>query len=87
MEFVPQPEGAKKFGSVKWLKWQIYKNPATFIMISLVPYFIYKAITVPMAITKGMNDGTYVPNVLMNRYAVCRPDDWPAQNTPKRYRN
>lgn len=85
MDFVNQPEDAKKFGSIKWLKWNLVKNPHIFVISSIVPFMLAKAIHVFVTLDRDINNGTYVPNVVMNRYAICRPDDWMAQNTPKRY--
>lgn len=87
MDFIPQPEDAKKFGSMKWLKWHIYKYPNVFLMCLPVPVLIYKAFEVGFRYQRTFNDGTYVPYVIQNRYSVCRSDDWMAQNTPKRYLN
>lgn len=87
MDFVPQPDEAKKFMSMKWIKWHIYKYPNIFIMGCLVPPLIYKIIEVKVRYTRMLNEGKFVPNVIMNKYAVCRPDDWKVVNTPKRYVN
>lgn len=87
MEFVPQPEEAKKFGSMKWLKWHLFKYPHVFIVFSPVPVIIYRFIHNKLYLSRGMRDGTYVPNVIFNRYAIARSDDWLAENTPKRYHN
>lgn len=87
MDFVPQPEAAKKFGSIKWLKWNMYRYPQYFIMSCFAPILIYDLIKLPITYTKRLNNGTYVPDVIKNRYAICRSDDWPAQNTPSRYKN
>lgn len=87
MEFVPQPEEAKKFGTMKWFKWHLYKYPNVFAISATVPFIIGGFIYNCIQFNKGLKNGTYVPNVLTNRYAICRPDDWWASHTPKRYRN
>lgn len=87
MDFVPQPEDAKKVGSIKWFKWHMYKYPYVFIVFSPVPYIIYKSIETYFTYKRAYADGTYVPNVVKNRYAICRPDDFVALNTPSRYKN
>lgn len=87
MDFVPQPEEAKKFGTIKWFKWHIYKYPYVWIMVGTTPIHLYLLIDFVYRHKRGLNDGTYVPDVVKNRYAVCRSDDWPAKNTPKRYIN
>lgn len=87
MDFVPQPEEAKKFGTFKWLKWHIFRYPNVFLVLAPVPFIIYKFFELPITTSKRMRAGEYVPNVVMNRYAICRSDDWAALATPKRYRN
>lgn len=87
MDFVPQPEEAKKFGTVKYFKWHIYKYPNVFLIA--VGGVITSILFVRRVLTynRRINDGTYVPNVIKNRYAVCRPDDWAAKTTLSRYKN
>lgn len=87
MDFVPQPEDTKKFGTIRWLKWNIYKYPNIFLIALPVPFIIYKATQKILSYNRDFNNGTYVPYVIMNRYAVCREDDWLVKNTPKRYLN
>lgn len=87
MDFVPQPEEAKKFPSMKWLKWHMYKYPYVFVVFAPVPFIIYKGIAVFFTYKRCYANGTYVPNVVKQRYAICRPDDWMAVTTPKRYTN
>lgn len=87
MDFVPQPKEAKKFGSIKWLKWHLYKYPYVFIVFSPAPYIIYKSIETFIVYNRAYANGTYVPNVVKNRYAICRSDDWLAKNSPSRYTN
>lgn len=87
MDFVPQPEDAKKFPSIRWLKWHLYKYPHVFIVFSPVPYIIYKYTEIFFTYKRAYANGTYVPNAVKNRYAICRSDDWLAQTTPSRYKN
>lgn len=86
MDFIPRPEETKKFG-IKWIKWNILKYPHIFLISLNVPFIIYVSTKLTINVHRGLNDGTYVPNVIMNRYAICRPDDYSAQITPKRYLN
>lgn len=86
MDFVPQPEAAKKFG-LKWLKWHIYKYPNVFLVALPVPFIICKFAEVIYRNDKNLKNGTYVPNVIMNRYAICRSTDYSATITPSRYTN
>lgn len=87
MDFVPQPEAAKKFPSMAWFKWHIYKYPNVFIIALPVPIIVYRLIEAKIRLSRGLADGTYVPNIMHNKYVVCRSDDWMAQNTPDRYKN
>lgn len=87
MDFIPQPEDTKKFGSMRWLKWHLYKYPTVFIIFSPVPFIVIKMAEVLIRHNRQLHDGTYAPNVIMNRYAICRPGEWSAENTPKRYQN
>lgn len=87
MDFVPQPEGAKKFPSIMWFKWHIYKYPNIFIIALPVPVIIYNLAKAKIRMDRELLTGEYVPNVLQNKYAICRSDDWMAQNTPKKYTN
>lgn len=86
MDFIPRPDSTKKFG-VKWIKWHIMKYPHIAMICVPVPFIIYKGIAVMTRIDRELKEGKYVPNVVMNRYAVCRPDDYLAVMTPSRYRN
>jgi hypothetical protein len=86
MDFIPQPEDAKKFG-LKWLKWHIYKYPNVALIALPVPFIFYKAIEATIRYNRELRSGTYVPNVVMNRYAICRPTDYGAKSTPSRYTN
>lgn len=86
MDFMPQPDEAKKFGT-KWIKWHIMKYPHLFMIGITIPFLVYKIGEVTFRLNKDIYTGKYVPNVIMNRYAICRPDDFLAKSTPTRYRN
>lgn len=87
MDFVPQPEEAKKFGSIKWIKWNIYRYPQIFILMIPFPYYFYSFGQLYINYKRKTNNGTYVPEVIFNRYAICRPGDFTDINTPSRYKN
>lgn len=87
MDFTPQPKEAKKFGTVKWFKWHMCKYPHVFMMAAAAPILVYKFIEMNVRYNRELAAGTYVPNVVRNRYAIVRPSDFLAENTPKRYTN
>lgn len=86
MDFMPQPDEAKKFG-VKWVKWHIMKYPHIFMICLPVPFAIYKASEVIYRCNRDLKNGKYAPNVVMNNYTICRPSDYLAKITPTRYQN
>lgn len=87
MDFVPQPEDSKRFMSYKWIKWNMYRYPQIFLILIPIPYLFYRIGVFTVSTTRDMNDGKYVPDVIKNRYAICRPGDHAEVNTPKRYKN
>lgn len=87
MDFMPQPEEAKKFGTMKWIKWNIYKYPNIFLILLPIPFACMALSSLIISTHKGMKNGTFVPNVIMNRYVVVRPDSFLPSVTPSRYKN
>jgi len=86
MDFVPEPEAAKKFG-IKWIKYRLMKYPHVFFIFWPVPFIIPALIHKAIYYRRATADGTYVPNVVRNAYHICRSDDYAAKMMPSRYRN
>lgn len=87
MDFIPRPEETKKFGTVKWLKWNLARHLNVCIVVALGPCYLFLWAKRVRDTERGMNDGTYVPGVIRNKYTICRPGDFLDVNTPERYKN